>query len=231
VGRFQFEPVAAGGLSAEELRRAPLAGVDGAAVPGGRLGVELGPRIVGGRYFRLVIDREGQRAPFVTGLSNHGRYPGQNWVEVIELEPPEAIRDDPEWEARLAPYLAPVAAVIPPGGHMMIDYESPQWHSTQLGLLAGIPPIATPMGGVLHRLGLAGSIKDWYFPEGGQEGGRKLQGNRPLSPGHAGEMAARRAEELRAFLRSAGRAEPAVDERARRDAARVLAELEATSGA
>jgi hypothetical protein len=220
--RFDFRRLAELGERAAEH---PLAGADGAAVPGGRLEVWLGPKIVGGRYFRLLLDDgEGTRR-FVEGLHGSGPYPGRNWAEIFDIELPPRLRGEEEWELELAPYLRPLAEVIPPGGHLMIEYEKPLWRTTQLGLLAGIPPLATPLGGLLYELGAGSSFKDWYFPEGGQEGGRKLQGNKPLSAEHAAETAQQRAGELRGFLESPPRGDPEIDARARRQAHALLERL------
>ncbi|HEV3232748.1 MAG TPA: DUF1122 family protein [Candidatus Dormibacteraeota bacterium] len=212
------------------LREHPLAVVDGAEVPGGRLAVLFGPRIIGGRYFRLHLEGEGASRRFLTGLHNSGRYPGQNWAEVIDLDLPPALAGDGPaghegWERDLAEYLRPLADAIPPGGHLMVEYETDKWLPTQRGLLQGIPPIATPMGEMLHRLGSASSIKDWYFPEGGQEGSRKLHGNKALSPRHAAETGRARAAELRAFLASPPGADRALDGAARAAAERILTDL------
>lgn len=180
-GRWEFTPLAEAD-GGEAAARHPLAAVEGAATPAGRLRLLLGPKIVGGRYFRLDLEAEdgGGRRRFLTGLANFGRYPGQNWVEVIDLELPAEVGTDPGWELRLAPCLRPLAEAIPAGGHLMIEYETGKWLPTQRALLRGTPALETPMGRLLEALGCAASIKDWYFPEGGQEGPRKLQGNKPL---------------------------------------------------
>jgi hypothetical protein len=196
--------------------------VDGAQVPGGSLSVWLGPKKIGGRYFRLLLG--GRR--FIQGLYNDGVYPGQNWAEIFDIDLPPDLEGKDEWASQLAPYLRPLADAVPPGGHLMVEYEKALWHTTQRGLLAGIPPLATPLGSLLFDLGTGDSFKDWYFPEGGQEGGRKLQGNKAHSPEQAAEMRGKRARQLRDFLASPVRGDPEIDERARRDAERVLRELE-----
>lgn len=226
TGRFEFVRVE-GSEKASGEGRLLLAAVDGAEVPGGRLQVHLGPRRIGGRYARidLELDRGSQR--FVQALFNDGPYPGQNWVEVFDLDLPPVLLGKDGWELELAPYLGPVADAIPPGGHMMVEYEKELWQTTQKGLLAGIPPLAMPLGGLLFEVGCGDSFKDWYFPEGGQEGGRKLQGNKALSPDRAGEMAKKGAEELRAFLAAPVRGDTDTDARARQDATRILEALRA----
>ena len=109
----------------------------------------------------------------------------------------------------------------------MVEYESPMWSETQLGLLAGIPPLATPLGALLHDVGSGDSFKDWYFPEGGQEGGRKLQGNRAFTDEQGREMAAQRAAELESFLSGPPRGPAEMDARARATAGPILERLKA----
>jgi hypothetical protein len=229
-GRFDFQPLAealaTAGAAVEG--RLSLAAADGAAVPGGTLRVHLGPRIIGGRYFRAFIEADGGvgERRFLQGLYNDGPYPGQNWIEVFDVDLPEGIDAGTDFEAALQPHLQPLAAVIPEGGHMMVEYEKPLWAETQLGLLDGIPPIATPLGALLFRLGTGDSFKDWYFPEGGQEGGRKLQGNRAYTDDQRSEMHSKRAAELHSFLERPTTRNPDRDARARRTAEGLLKELE-----
>ena len=225
---FDFQPLAQAVPGPGDVDgRLSLREVDGVEVPGGRLRAWLGPKIIGGRYFRLFRDPGGGRPPqrFVQGLYNNGAYPGQNWAEIFDIDLPSEIDPSQEWEPRLVPFLMPVAAAVPAGGHLMIEYEKPIWRSTQVGLLAGIPPLATPMGRLLREIGSGDSFKDWYFPEGGQEGGRKLQGNKAYTTEQALEMATKRAAELRGFLASPPRGDAEIEARARRDAEALLRTL------
>ncbi len=220
---FEFSRAESGGEPRHG--RLEIASVDGREVPGGHLEVDLGPRKIGGRYARVFIVSIADRRHFIEALYNDGTYPGQNWIEVFDLELPTALEGERGWEYGLATYLRPLGEAIPPGGHLMIEYESEAWQSTQRGLLAGIPPLATPLGGVLFDIGCGDSFKDWYFPEGGQEGGRKLQGNRAYTAAQRLEMAARRVEELERFLASSQLAEPGIDGAARVAAAERLDQL------
>lgn len=226
---FAFTPLAELDAAARGTKgggRLSLDGIDGAAVPGGTLRVLLGPKIVGKRYFRLQRDEGGRRLRFVEALYNDGPYPGHNWVEIYDLDLPEALRSEEHFAPGLEPYLRPVADAIPAGGHLMAEYEKLDWHTTQRGLLAGIPPIATPLGALLFALGVGDSFKDWYFPEGGMEGSRKLQGNKAYSLDQRVEMHRKRADELRRFLSAAPQGPAEIDGRARKTAEAVLAELE-----
>ena len=77
----------------------------------------------------------------------------------------------------------------------------------------------------MREIGSGDSFKDWYFPEGGQEGGRKLQGNKAYTAEQAREMAAKRAAELQRFLAAPPRGAAEIEARARRDAEEVLRAL------
>ncbi len=66
---------------------------------------------------------------------------------------------------------------LPSAGKIFVSYD--QDMETAKGLMLNIPPPLTRLGFLL----LAGGctwFKDWYFPEGGMEGGQKLQGEKPL---------------------------------------------------
>jgi hypothetical protein len=221
---FEFSRVDLGGEPRAD-GRLDVASIDGAEVPGAFLEVDLGPRKIGGRYARVSIGTNGARLRFIEALYNDGPYPGQNWIEVFDLELPPALDGQPGWEPLLAPYLRPLADAIPAGGHLMVEYEMPMWSETQRGLLVGIPPLATPLGALLYQVGCGDSFKDWYFPEGGQEGGRKLQGNKAFTEAQARGMAAKRAQELRVFLAGPRRGPKEMDARARATAGPILENL------
>jgi len=231
--RFEFHPLAdmlgKGDAGREDGTRFSLASVEGTDVPGGHLRAWLGPRKIGGRYFRLFVEPIDGGTPqrLAQGLYNDGPYPGQNWAEIFDIDPPAGLDLAGEWEPGLAPYLRPLAEAVPIGGHLMIEYEKPLFRTTQVGLLGGVPPIATPLGKLLHDIGSGDSFKDWYFPEGGQEGGRKLQGNKAYTAAQAEEMARQRVKELTAFLASPLRGEEEIEARARRDAEALLDALAA----
>jgi hypothetical protein len=96
-----------------------------------------------------------------------------------------------EDEAYRAELVAALAALVPPGGYLMISYGDDE---TERGLKRRFPPAVTPLGKALLDAGCTW-FKDWYYPEGWLEGGMKLQGNKPASPERAAEgLAAIRAE-------------------------------------
>lgn len=124
-----------------------------------------------------------------------------------------------EDERLAAEIVAALAALLPPGGHLMVVYGGDE---TERGLQRGFPPAATPLGYALFSAGCTW-FKDWYFAEGGREGDTKLQGNKPSTPDLESDQVARLRGELEAWL-AAVPAEP--DEllrRARKRARAVLA--------
>jgi hypothetical protein len=107
--------------------------------------------------------------------------------------------------------LRDVANALGPGASLMVAYEGDE---TERALRRRVPPSATPLGLELLRAGCCW-FKDWYYPEGGREGGTKLQATLPLSDERRHASEARLAEELRGFLAS-GRGTPPDRERADR---------------
>jgi hypothetical protein len=72
--------------------------------------------------------------------------------------------------------LPEVAGALGPGSSLMIAYAS---DDTERALRRRVPPAATPLGLALLGAGCRW-FKDWYYPEGGREGGTKLQATLPL---------------------------------------------------
>ena len=199
------------------LDGAPLGGVtlDGADLGGVTLDVRLGPRsAVGSTYFRCYLATPGGRtsAPVVFGLQNAGPYPGFNWVEVLDfhatlpLDAGGTFDVTPELERALFERLA---SVVPPGGHLMAEYDSAARSLTARALAARVPPVATPLGALLFEVGCGVAFRDWYIAEGGREGPRKLQGFRALDDDHARTRGLETLAALDAFL--AGRGSLAAD--------------------
>ena len=184
----------------------PLASLEGKPLGGATIEIALGPKNrVGAHYFRITLrDQFGNISqPLLLALHHSGPYPSYNWVEVIKLvkniihPEREVILSDAEIE-RLFYYLSDL---IPPGGHIMVEYESEEQAETRLAIGCGIPPVATPLGSMLFRVGCGVAFKDWYFAEGGSEGPRKLQGYKALHEDHRHARATEMAAELRSFLR------------------------------
>lgn len=167
----------------------------------------LGPKnAVGSRYFQLFLaDSAGRLAEgaLALGLHNSGPYPGFNWIEMIQYnEQPTFTPDSGSplprtgegqgvrlslWDSGLdQPLFAALSSLVPAGGHLMVEYESPAQKESERILGLDYPPVATPLGYLLFRVGCR-SFRDWYISEGGREGPRKILGFKPLNEGLARE--------------------------------------------
>jgi len=67
---------------------------------------------------------------------------------------------------------------LSPGGKLFVTYIRD--NETREMLYKGTHPVETPLGLSLLLAGFTW-FKDWYFPEGGNEGFPKLQSNKPLN--------------------------------------------------
>ena len=197
-----------------------------------RLLALLGPKNnVGSRYYQLfLVDPDGRMSeePIVFGLHNSGPYPGYNWLEVVRYEPAPAIGGDAA-DLRAAgleeALFRALSGLVPAGGHLMVEYDSPAQRESERILTLDYPPVTSPLGCLLFRAGCR-SFRDWYISEGGREGPRKLQGYKPLTEALAKdrtEALRQQVEELLARPETAQHGEHG--RTARRLAAAVLAEL------
>ena len=190
--------------------RHPLAALDGQELAGRRLRVLLGPTSrFGARYFALMlasVDGHDSREPVLRGLHNQGPLTGYNWVEVaatadrVTLAPGGEVEIGADGLQRL---LGLLLDVLPPGGHLMVEYDSPQRAETARSLALGVPPIATPLGEILFRIGCGAHFKDWQIAEGGSEGPRKLQAYKPPSQEVALRWRREASQQIEAFLEGA----------------------------
>jgi hypothetical protein len=211
----------------------PLLRLKGRRLAGGRLRLFPGPTSrFGALYFSLHLERNGclSRAPLLIGLYHSGPYPSYNWIEVAQVNERLTLEGSGSVEpgiviraGSLRRLIALLGELIPPGGHLMLEYESPRWASTARALNLGAPPAATELGDLLRAAGCAAPIRNWDIPEGGREGPRKLQGFKPLDEGRARSAREARDRALHDFLASlASGAQPAALADARRRARRLL---------
>jgi hypothetical protein len=121
--------------------------------------------------------------PAAHGLWFHGRLSAgvRPWADVV-------VRD-------LA-VIPDVAGALGPGGSLMVAYHGDE---TERALRRKVPPAATRVGLAMLRAGCRW-FKDWYYPEGGREGGTKLQGTLPLDDNRRRDADRRLSQELREFL-------------------------------
>ena len=235
--RQRIESLLARGWSLPSVRQHPLGRLQGRVLGPAKLLLLLGPKNnVGARYFRLyLMDATGRlgHQPLAEGLHNSGPFPALNWLELIRYNP--RVEFDSE-ELELAAHgldrrlFSLLGRLLPPGGHLMVEYESPSHKATERILGLGYPPAASPLGALLLAAGCL-SFRDWYIAEGGREGPRKLQGFEPPDDRAARQQAQEIAAELRHLLASpANPAHGPWGEMARRLAARALPALEKEQG-
>lgn len=212
----------------------PIARLDGLALGDYRVAALLGPKnAVGSRYFQLYLAASGGRLAsemLALGLHNSGPYPAFNWVELTQFR--ETLHFGKAkldlWRTGLEHTLfAALSDLVPAGGHMMAEYDSPTHRATERILTLRYPPAASPIGYLMFEAG-ARSYRDWYISEGGREGPRKLQGFKPLNKAIARERTAALVAELKAALDVPQNASHGEWGRlARQLGAKVLAELRA----
>ena len=223
---------------AARIDNAPLEGNDSRAY---RLSlVELKPVRPRAGWFHLIvaIAREkamASRTPLAMGIVSGGGRLVMPWFE-LRIYPTVELADGSTLDARgvglEAGFINLIGELIPPGGHLMIEYESPGQTATHAELLLRVPPAASYLGFLMYQAGFRGEFKDWYIAEGGHEGPRKLQANKSPTP-----IAARRAREvhraeLTAFLKRPRPADPqaaAIVEPARERARIILKGLRRSS--
>jgi hypothetical protein len=184
----------------------PISALDGLQLDTDTVLAILGPRnAVGSRYFQLFLaDAEGRLAdgPLALGLFGQGPYPAFNWVEMTQFRESlqAAGRTIDLWATgQMLQLFAAESALVPAGGHIMAEYDSPTHKATERILTLRYPPATTPIGYSLFEAGVR-SYRDWYISEGGREGPRKLQGFKPLNEEIAREKTAALRAEIEAVL-------------------------------
>ena len=193
-----------------------LAQLEGQPLGTYHLGVLQGPRNpFGAVYFQVRATGDGQEAPALVGLFSRGTYPAHNWIEVLEFYPGELAK-----EGLLLPLFRYLSALVPPGGHMMVEYESPSWASTREALALGVPPVLTPLGHLLWQIGCE-RVRDWHIAEGGREGRRKLIGYKAFNAQTSSHRRKELERELQEFLARPPGQHP-LEEEARRRARQIL---------
>lgn len=210
-----------------------LSPLDGEELAGNRLRVLLGPTSrFGARYFALFLnDTDGRpsREPVLNGLHNSGPLPSYNWIEVAETYDRVTLPDGSQidiGDAELERLFALLLRLLPLGGHLMVEYDSPQRAETARALALGVPALATPLGEMLFRVGFGAHLKDWQIAEGGREGPRKLQAYKSPSAEDTRRWEQGAARQLEAFLQEPAPTSDFV--RAARERATALLPLLAT---
>jgi len=163
-------------------------------------------RRAGWLYFALALDKPtaaASQTPFARGIFSGGGRGVRPWFE-MRLYPTVTTADGGTFDARAAgleaEFLKLIGTLIPPGGHLMIEYESPGQNATHAELLLRVPPAATALGFLMFQAGFRGEFKDWYISEGGHEGPRKLQANKSPSGAAARQALRDHRTSLAAFI-------------------------------
>ena len=192
----------------------PLGRLQGLPLGLYRLLALLGPKnSVGARYFQLLlVDSAGRMAEEAVafGLHNSGPYPGYNWTEVIRYEPAPRFPGETADLRSAGPsaglrtgleegLFQALSDLAPAGGHLFVSYEGPRQKESERILSLGYPPVTSPLGYLLFRVGCR-SFRDWYISEGGREGPRKLQGFKPLNEALARERTEALRRQVEAYL-------------------------------
>jgi hypothetical protein len=188
----------------------------------------------GWMHFAITIpDDNGAlaRTPLMAGIISGGGRGVMPWLEG-RIYPEVELADGRRFNARVvgleAGLINLIGTLIPAGGHLMIEYESPGQSDTHRELLLRVPPAATHLGALMFAAGFRGHFKDWYISEGGHEGLRKLQANKSPNAASAREALRANFEELEQFLARPLPAEPndaALINRAQDRARRILTEF------
>ncbi|MBV8772922.1 MAG: DUF1122 family protein [Deltaproteobacteria bacterium] len=166
---------------------------------------EVRPR-AGWLRFALTV-RDASRLParnaLMTGIISGGGRGVMPWIEG-RLDPWLELADGQRFDGREAgleaELISLIGALIPAGGHLMIEYESESQSETHRELLLRVPPAATHLGSLMFAAGFRGHFKDWYISEGGHEGPRKLQANKSPNAAAAREAIRANLEELEQFI-------------------------------
>jgi hypothetical protein len=143
--------------------------------------LERRPGRAAGEERVVIAGPEGKRAAFGLWFSGRESAGVRPWADLVV----EDLAVIPE-----------VVKALGPGGSLMVAYEGDE---TERALRRKVPPAATPVGLAMLKAGCRW-FKDWYYPEGGREGGTKLQATVPLHDARRGAAERSLAEELRQFL-------------------------------
>jgi hypothetical protein len=135
-----------------------------------------GPGGISSLELRLI--REGKDEHLLCLAVFAGRKPLlRPWIELFCLPGENGDRESYYNSALEDSLLSALCSALGPGGRIFVEYQGDS--ETARALAVGVPPALTRLGYKLFRLGFTW-FKDWYFSEGGREGGQKLQAEKPL---------------------------------------------------
>lgn len=189
----------------------PLAAIDGTGVGQGvRLAVKVAvasaaPANSGAASrFRAYFDSDefgGTQMPFMQGLHHSGIGDAPGWLRVTQTSPLIQVEQGevevPEGIELLV--IQALASVVPPGGQLLMEYDSSHRRSTSRALAQGVPPVATPLGGMMFSSGCGVAFTDRYRT-GDVGDPRSLQGFRALDAEHEMRRGPQMLAELERFM-------------------------------
>jgi len=126
-----------------------------------------------------------------------------HWVEILNYNrriifPSERIVEMPEIiEIEI---FRQISLLVPPGGKLIVEYDSPDHRITAEALSLGVPPAATPLGGMMLSTGCGVKFVDHNLSGGGRSGRRKLIGLRGENNQNDRILSLRMINELQFFL-------------------------------
>lgn len=158
------------------------------------------------RFALTIRGHDGQpaRTPLMTGLISGGGRGVMPWCEgriCPWVEFANGERFDAREAGLEAGLISLIGSMVPAGGHLMLEYESPGQSETHRELLLRVPPAATHLGALMFAAGFRGHFKDWYISEGGHEGPRKLQANKSPNAAAARDALQFNLDELKQFIK------------------------------
>ena len=122
--------------------------------------VVLGPKNhVGSQYFQAFLANTNGALtdePLALGLYNSGPFPAFNWVELTRYN------SRLEFAGRSVDLTAEgldlelfrlLSDLVPAGGHMMVEYDSPAQQPSEQALTRGYPAAASPIGYLMFQVG------------------------------------------------------------------------------
>ena len=123
------------------------------------------------------------------------------WVELFNINPYLRLDGNVVKTAgsRFEEDVLTTASQILNGGEIIyVEYLYDDETKTQL--MRGYPPAVTRLGYILLNRGFTW-FKDWYYPEGGLEGGPKLEGVKPINAEEESRQLSRIIQEAGDFLK------------------------------
>jgi hypothetical protein len=93
-----------------------------------------------------------------------------------------------------------LAGLVRAGGYLSLEYDSEHRRTTARALAQGVPPAATPLGGMMFSAGCGVAIIDRYTSDGGVAGPRALQGFRAADIEHERRRAPQTLAALERFM-------------------------------